>query len=212
MKALIIGATGSTGKELVKELLQDSAYTQVFVFVRKSTGIKHPKLEEILTDFDRLEDVLDHINGTVLFSCLGTTLKDAGSKEKQWHIDYEIPFKFAEIAQQKGLESLVLVSAYGASPKSKIFYSRIKGELEEAMANLAFSQLIIFKPGMLIRKGSDRPAERIIAPVLNFLSSIGLFKRFKPLSTEVLAAKLAKAPKVLNSGIHVIELEKIADF
>ncbi|MCD0488982.1 NAD(P)H-binding protein [Pedobacter sp. MC2016-14] len=212
MKALIIGATGSTGKELVKVLLQDSAYTKVVVFVRKSTGITDHKLEEILTDFDRLEDIADHINGTVLFSCLGTTLKDAGSKEQQWHIDYEIPFKFAEIAKRKGIKSLVLVSAYGASPGSKIFYSRIKGELEEAMANLAFAQLIVFKPGMLIRKGSDRAAERIIAPVLNFLSSIGLFKRFKPLSTEVLAAKLAKAPKVLNSGIHVIELEKITGF
>ncbi len=82
MKALIIGATGATGKDLVGLLLNDTGYTEVVIFVRRSTGIIHPKLAEVLTDFDKLEELADFINGDVLFSLLGTTIKNAGSKEK----------------------------------------------------------------------------------------------------------------------------------
>src|SRR5688572_1056645 len=103
MKALIIGATGATGKDLVDILLQDKQYAEVVIFVRRTTGISHPKLKEVLTNFDELENVSAHINGDVLFSCFGTTLKAAGSKEAQWHIDYEIPLQFAEIAKLNGV-------------------------------------------------------------------------------------------------------------
>jgi uncharacterized protein YbjT (DUF2867 family) len=212
MKALIIGATGATGKDLVNVLLQDPDYTEVVIFVRRSSGMVHPKLIEILTDFDRLEQVSGHIKGDVWFSCLGTTLKAAGSKDKQWHIDYEIPLKFAEIARKNGIPRTVLLSAYGASATSKVFYSKIKGKLEEDIDSLAFDQYIIFKPGMLLRKDTDRPGERIMAGVLNFLNSLGLIRKFKPLPTSTLAEKLSKAPKVLTAGKHVIELNKIFGF
>ena len=212
MKALIIGATGATGKDLVNVLLQDPDYTEVVIFVRRSSGMAHPKLMEILTDFDKLEEVSEHIKGDVLFSCLGTTLKAAGSKDKQWHIDYEIPLKFAEIAKHNGLSKVVLLSAYGASTTSNIFYSKMKGKLEEDMDSLAFDQYIIFKPGMLLRKNTDRLGERIMGGVLNFLNSLGLIRKFKPLPTSTLAEKMAKAPKVLTTGKHVIALNKIFGF
>lgn len=212
MKALIIGATGATGKDLVNVLLQDPDYTEVVIFVRRPSGMAHPKLFEILTDFDKLEEVSEHIKGDVWFSCLGTTLKAAGSKDKQWHIDYEIPLKFAEMAKRKGVSGVVLVSAYGASPTSKIFYSKMKGKLEEDIASLAFDQCIIFKPGMLLRKDTDRSGERIMAGMLNFLNSLGLIRKFRPLLTSTLAEKLARAPKVLTAGKHVIELNKIFGF
>jgi hypothetical protein len=172
----------------------------------------HPKLTEILTDFDNLEDVSESIQGDVLFSCLGTTLKAAGSKSKQWHIDYDIPMKFAGIARNNGVPDIVLLSAYGASATSKVFYSQVKGRLEEGIANLAFNQCIIFRPGMLLRKDTDRLGERIVAPVLRFLNSIGLIRKFRPLSTSMLAEKMAKAPQVLAAGEHVIALDKIFGF
>lgn len=209
MKALIIGATGATGKDLVKVLLEDAAYTAVVLFVRRPSGIQHPKLSEVITHFDQPEAVSDQINGDVWFSCLGTTLKTAGTKEKQWQIDYEIPARFAAIAKQNGVRSTVLLSAYGATASSKVFYSRMKGQLEDEMARLNFDQLIIFKPGLLVRKDTDRVAERMMAGLLKFLNSIGLIRKFKPMPTEVLAEKMAKAPKVLGPGKHVIELEKI---
>lgn len=212
MKALIIGATGATGKDLVTALLQDPYYTEVMTFVRRRTGIRHPKLFEVITDFDKLEEVSEFIKGDIWFSCLGTTLKTAGSKDNQWHIDYEIPAKFAEIARSNGVTKVVLLSAYGASAASNVFYSRIKGKLEERIGRHAFDQYIIFRPGLLLREDTDRFGERVSAGVLNFLNGLTLFERFKPLPTLMLAAKLAKATKILPAGTHVIELDKIFRF
>lgn len=212
MKALIIGATGATGKDLVNLLLQDPDYTEVVTFVRRLNGITHPKLSEILTDFDNLEEVSESIKGDVFFSCLGTTLKAAGSKEKQVHIDYDIPSKFAEIAKRNGIAKAVLLSAYGATSSSKVFYSKIKGQLEEKMAGLGFNALIIFKPGILLRKDSDRLGERLTIGTLKLLNALGLIRKFRPMPTAILAEKLAKAPKVLTAEKHIIELDKIFSF
>lgn len=212
MKALIIGATGATGKDLVNTLLQDPAYTSVVTFVRRAGQLNHPKLVEIVTDFDHLEEVAHHIRGDVWFSCLGTTLKAAGSQANQWHIDYEIPLKFAAIAKANQVASMVLLSAYGATATSRVFYSRMKGKLEEAMAALHFDQYIIFRPGLLLRKDTDRMGERLSASVLNFLNGIGLVRKFRPLPTAVLAEKMAKAPKQLPAGKHLIELDQVFRF
>jgi uncharacterized protein YbjT (DUF2867 family) len=212
MKALIIGATGATGKDLVKVLQEDPAYTEVVTFVRRPGGPRHPKLTEILTDFDKLEAVSALVKGDVLFSCLGTTLKAAGSKDKQRHIDHEIPLKFAEMAKANGVASLVLLSAYGASVSSRVFYSKIKGELEDDIANLAFGRYIIFRPGLLLRKDTDRFGERFMSGVLKFMNSLGLIKKFRPLPTSILAEKMASAPRALAAGRHVIELDNIFSF
>lgn len=212
MKALIIGATGATGKDLVNVLLEDTDYTAVVIFVRRSGGMPHPKLQEIITDFDKPGEVSEFINGDVLFSCLGTTLKTAGSKDKQWHIDYELPLEFARIARKNGVANMVLLSAYGASATSRIFYSKIKGKLEEALNDFAFDRYIIFRPGLLLRKGTNRMGERISAGVLKVLNSLGLIRKFRALPTAILAEKLARAPKILAAGKHVIELNKIFNF
>jgi uncharacterized protein YbjT (DUF2867 family) len=212
MKALVIGATGATGKDLVSVLLKDAFYSEVVIFVRRPSGIVHSKLKEIVTDFDKPDTVAAFINGSVLFSCLGTTLKAAGSKEKQWHIDFEIPLKFAAIAKQNGVSQLVLLSAYGASAKSRVFYSQLKGKLEDALTDLGFAATIIFRPGLLLRKDTNRLGERISAVMLKFLNGLGVIKKFKPMPTLVLAEKLAKAPKVFSSGRHVIMLNEIFSF
>lgn len=212
MKALLIGATGSTGKFLLNELIQNDDYTSVTIFVRNPTGRSHPKLSEHVIDFSNLDKYREHITGDVLFSCLGTTLKKAGSQEKQWKIDFEIPAAFATIAKQNGVNSFVLVSSSDASPSSRVFYSRMKGELEARITELNFGQYIIFKPGPLLREGSDRAGEKIVVKVLTFFNSIGMLKKYKPLPTEVLAMKLAKAPWKLPQGTSVLKLQEIAVF
>jgi uncharacterized protein YbjT (DUF2867 family) len=209
MKALIIGATGATGKDLVNVLLRDPEYTAVTIFVRCPTGISNLKLTEVLTDFENLDEVSGQINGEVLFCCLGTTLKAAGSKDNQQHIDYEIPLDFAVLAKSNGVKRMVLLSAYGASAKSRVFYSRLKGMLEDGVAKLGFDQYIIFRPGLLVRKNSDRVGERISEGLLNFLNGIGIARKFKPLPTALLAEKMAMAPKVFNGGQLFLELDEI---
>jgi len=212
MKALIIGATGATGKFLLDELIQDDNYTAITIFVRRPTGRSHPKLVEHVIDFSQLSQYSEYITGDVLFSCLGTTIKDAGSQQRQWEVDYEIPVGFTKIARDNRVNSVVLVSSSGASPKSRVFYSRMKGELESAITTMGFGQFIIFRPGLLVRKGSERTNEKILVKLLGFFNSISLLKRYKPLSTEVLAMKLAKAPWKLPQGTSVVKLQEIAEF
>lgn len=212
MRALVIGATGATGRDLVEELLADTDYREVVVFVRRSFGLTHPKLMEVLTDFDKPEAVAGLIKGDVLFSCLGTTLKAAGGREKQWQVDYEIPAKFAGIALQNEVSALVLLSALGASANSRVFYSKLKGRLEEYMTGLGFVRCIIFRPGLLLRKNTDRWGERVAATVLKALNGLGLLKKYRPISTILLAAKLARAAKITTPGIHVTEAQKIFEF
>ncbi|MFD1602838.1 NAD(P)H-binding protein [Flavobacterium artemisiae] len=212
MKAIVIGATGSTGKHLVDILLEDNDYKNVVILVRKATGRNHPKLVEIITDFSDLDALRDSIKGDVAFSCLGTTLADAGSKEKQWKIDFDIPALFAQIAKENGVNSFVLLSSYGASSKSSVFYSKMKGELEEKVESFLFSQYIVFQPGSLIREGTTRMGEKISVNLISFLNRFGILRKFKPLSTLLLAQKLAKAPKILPQGKTVITLQHIFDF
>ncbi|MET3029452.1 NAD(P)H-binding protein [Flavobacterium sp. UW10123] len=209
MKALVIGATGATGKELVNLLLESIDYKAVSIFVRRPTGKSHPKLTEHVVNFSNVNSFQNLIDGDVLFSCLGTTLKDAGSKEKQWKIDYDIPADFAAAAKQNNVNSLVLVSSYGASAKSSVYYSMMKGKLEDYLQGLNFPQYIIFRPGPLIRENTDRLGEKISVKVIKFFNAIGLFKNLTPITTAFLAEKLVKAPKVLSEGMTILELNRI---
>ena len=212
MKAIVIGATGAAGRELVSTLLGDGNYTNISIFARRPTNINHPKLTENVVDLTAVEQYADLIVGDVIFSCLGSTLKSAGSKEAQWAIDFDIPHKFATIARDNGVHSMVLVSAYGANTKSKIFYSRMKGELEKSIAELAFGQYIIFRPGMLLRPHTDRLGEKITTILLKALNTIGILRKQRPLPTILLAKKLAIAPMTLPNGESIIELDKIFSF
>ncbi|MCF0068836.1 NAD(P)H-binding protein [Dyadobacter sp. CY261] len=212
MKALIIGATGATGRDLVNLLLQDPEYTRVISFVRRPAGIVHSKLTEHVIDFSNLNGVAAYIQGDIWFSCLGTTLKAAGSKEEQWRIDYEIPLTFAHIARRNGVSTVVLLSSYGASSESSVVYLKIKGQLEEQIAGLTFDRYIIFRPGHLLRINTDRPVERLTTGLLALLNGLRMFKKFRPLPTHMLAKKMARAPKFLAKGVHVIELEEIFGF
>lgn len=209
MKAIVIGATGATGRDLTLSLINNPQYDAVHVFVRHLLEITHPKLQQTLTDFEHLEAIAPAIKGGVVFSCLGTTLKNAGSKEQQYKIDFEYPHRFCELAKANGVHTMVLLSAYGANAKSRVFYSRIKGQLEEAIRALSFEKLIIFQPGLLLRKNSDRAAERLSAKVLRFLNTLGLLKKFRPMPTEVLANSMVKACILYGKGEHQVSLSEI---
>ncbi len=212
MKALIVGATGATGKDLLEQLLNDSYFKQVDIFVRRKLNIEHKKLKIHVIDFDKPEQWHNLVKGDVLFSCLGTTLKAAGSKEAQRRVDYLYQYQFAEAARQNGVETYVLVSAAMASSKSNIFYSRIKGELEDDVKALKFPKLVIFNPPVLVRKESDRGGEVKMVKVMNFISSLGLFKSSKPLPTASLAKAMIASIKKLGKGEHQIKGQDILNY
>ena len=209
MKALIIGATGATGKDLVTQLLTDDTYSEVHCFVRKPLALTHPKLHAHVVNFDTPEAWADLVRGDVAFSCLGTTLAVAGSKESQWRVDYDYQYAFAQQCKANGVPTFVLVSATMANAQSKMFYNRMKGQLEDAVKALGFPSLLIFQPSVLIRSNSDRGAENFSVKAIHFLNKIGLFKRYRPMPTAVLAQRMRKEVATANKGIYTFTLDKI---
>ena len=209
MKALIIGATGATGKDLLSQLLADDTYSEVHCFVRKPLALSHPKLHAHVVNFDTPEAWSDLLHSDVAFSCLGTTLAVAGSKEAQWRVDYDYQYAFAQQCKANGVPTFVLVSAAMANAQSKVFYNRMKGQLEDAVKALEFKRLIIFQPSILIRSNSDRGAENFSVKAIHFLNKIGLFKRYRPMPTNVLAQRMRREVATATEGVHTFTLDEI---
>lgn len=209
MRALLIGATGATGKDLLDLLLKDNAFIKVDIFVRRKLYLQHPKLTVHVIDFN-IPEVWKHlVKGDVLFSCLGTTLKAAGSKEAQKKIDYDYQYQFAKEARENGVNSYVLVSSGFANPNSSFFYAKMKGQLEVAIKALGFPSITIFNPPTLARRKSDRAAEVTGLKVIRFLNAIGLFRSQKPLPTEVLAQAMINVAKANKTGIATYKMQEI---
>ncbi|HEX7870526.1 MAG TPA: NAD(P)H-binding protein, partial [Chryseobacterium sp.] len=212
MKALVIGATGATGKDLVNQLLNDKDFEEVNIFVRKHIDIQNDKLKIHIVNFEKPNEWKDSVKGDVAFSCLGTTLKNAGSKEAQRKVDFDYQYEFAKAAKENNVDDYILVSAYGSNPKSKIFYSKMKGELEEAVKKLHFNKITIFKPGMLERKDSERTGEVLGSRIIKFANTLGLFESQKPLPTDVLAKAMINSSKIKSNGYSSIKLGNIFCF
>ena len=209
MHALLIGATGATGRDLLDLLLKDDNFHRIDIFVRRDSDLRHEKLIIHIIDFDEPEQWKHLIKGDVLFSCLGTTLKAAGNKEAQWKIDYEYQYEFAKAAGENNVNYFVLVSSGFASPDSLFYYPRMKGQLEEAVKSLGFPKLSIFNPPILVRKNSDRTGEVIGLKAIRFFNKLGLFRSQKPLPTEILAKALINAAKIKENGIYTYQDEEI---
>lgn len=207
MHALIIGATGATGKALTEQLLNHQAFLTVTIFVRKAVKILHPKLTVVVIDFDKPNQWQDKVVGDVLFSCLGTTLKQAGSQEAQYKVDYGYQYDFAKIAKQNGVKHYVLVSADMANEHSVSFYPRLKGKLDRAVLTLGFDKISILRPSLLERENSDRFGEKLAQKTLNFVNRFGLLMVYQPLPASKLAQAMIQA--VLNNQIGVIDKQAI---
>jgi len=209
MKALVIGATGAVGKDLVEQLLKDESFERVDVFVRREVKVPSPKLVPHVVDFDHPERWSELLTGDVLFSCLGTTIKAAGSQDAQWKVDYTYQYEAAKAARNNGVGKLVLVSSVGASSKSKIFYSRMKGQLDEDVQKLGFPGCFILRPPSLVRKGSDRFGEKAGVAVLKCFNAIGLMCSWKPMPTEDVAAAMIRLAKSDKNGTNIITSQEI---
>lgn len=208
--ALIVGATGMVGKSLVRLLLDDPRFARVIVFVRRATGIEHEKLEEHIISFDQPESWRDMVRGDVLFSALGTTLKQAGSQEEQYKVDYTYQYQFAVAASENGVPVYVLVSSAGADVKSRIFYSRIKGELECDVKSLRFQAVSILQPSLLVGERQEaRTGEQLSYGLLKVLNAVGLFRKFRPIEGITVANAMRNAALQASPGIHTYALNEV---
>ena len=204
MKAIVIGATGAVGKDLVEELLSRREYEKIITFTRRPLDIKSEKIESYIIDFDRPSDWAHLVKGDVLFSALGTSLKQAGSKEAQYRIDHDYQLSFAKAARENRVPHVVLVSSLGANRSSSIFYLKLKGLIERDVEALQFPQLSILRPPSLIRKHAKRPAETVSVKLFQLANALGLFKTMAPVPTEAVARKMADLGLETKKGVEIL--------
>lgn len=187
--AIVIGATGLTGFALTKQLIENDNFDRIIVLGRSKTGLQSDKLKEHIVNFDKPESFAKYVKGDILFSCMGTTIKKARTKENQYKVDVTYQFEVAKTARENNIETIVLISAAGANPKSSIFYSKIKGQLENKIKELAFERCLIFQPSVLMGQRTEkRTGEEFTAKLVNFFSKIFPFiRKYRGINTAILA-------------------------
>jgi uncharacterized protein YbjT (DUF2867 family) len=203
--ANVIGASGLVGNQIINQLLFHSEFDKIRIFVRRKTRFIHPNLEERIIDFDRPEEWRHLVQGDVLFSTLGTTIKTVKTKENQYRVDFTYQYEFAKAASENGVSSYVLVSSMGASPRSAFFYSRMKGELEEAVKKLNFKKIIIFRPSILRGNRAERRLGEKIALILSRFFTRFIFRKYRPTPVHLLASKMISLSKTQTEGFLLIE-------
>jgi uncharacterized protein YbjT (DUF2867 family) len=189
--AIIIGATGLTGTQLVDLLINDTRFNKILVFGRRSIEIQNQKIEEHIIDFDHPEYWKDLVQGDVLFSALGTTLKAVGSQDAQYRIDYTYQYQFAVAAASNNVATYVLVSSAAANPDSVNFYMRMKGELERDIKKLPFKHIQIIQPGPLDGNRKEyRKMERLSLKVIKYFNKMNMLVKYRPIHVRIVAQKM----------------------
>jgi uncharacterized protein YbjT (DUF2867 family) len=204
--ALVAGGSGLVGARLLPLLLNASEYTRVHALSRRPLPLDHPRLANRVVRFD--ESLATQIKGLQCqdaFCCLGTTIRDAGSREAFRAVDHDLVLEFARLALAAGAERFVIVSAIGADAASRNFYLRVKGESEQVLESLRFRALDIMAPSVLLgaRRGL-RPLELIVQGALWTLNPLllGGWKRYRGIAAGTVAAAMLGAARSARRGVN----------
>jgi len=203
-EALVFGANGMVGNCLVKILNDHVSFSSVRVFTRKPVNYNLLKINELVIDFDKLEDYGHLIKGDDLFICLGTTIKKAGSVKKVEEIDRDLPVRIAKIAHSNGVTRIAVVSSIGADPASRNYYLRIKGEMEAEIRKIPFEQIVIARPSILLGKRNEfRLGElfgKVFIRIFGFLL-IGPAKKYRGIKAQTVALSMVRLIKSTQRDI-----------
>ena len=213
--ALIAGASGLVGGELLTQLLAAEEYDRVVAVSRRPLGRSHPKLTVVVADFGALEQVAAQLSCHDAFCCLGTTIKAAGSREAFRAVDHAAVLAFAWAAQRAGAKRFFLVSALGADPASRVFYNRVKGETEAALLVLDFATLGIFRPSLLLgRRAQFRLGERLLSALLWLVDPllVGRLRKYRSIEAAVVARAMMRCSFGRpGQGLLVFNSDEIQD-
>ena len=207
--AIVLGATGLIGQNLTLKLAQQSHINKVIAVTRKTVDYSHPKIENQVVDFYLLEQYSQTFLGDILFSCLGTTKKQAGSTEAQRIIDVDYQLTAAKLAANNGVSEYFLVSSSGSNATSKNAYLQMKGELENKIMGLGFERICIFQPSLLLgERNHFRIGEKLGSWILPTLCKLPILKRFKPIYGAQVATKMCQVSAQQTVGIMRYTLDE----
>jgi uncharacterized protein YbjT (DUF2867 family) len=210
--ALIAGSTGLIGKQLLQLLLDDAHYTLVKAISRKPLAISHPKLQNIVADLSTLSEQYDQLKADDVFCCLGTTIKQAGSKEAFRKVDYEYPLELAKLCKNQGASQYLIITALGSDAHSKIFYNQVKGQVEAAIDQVGFQSYHIFRPSLLLgERTENRPGEGAATAVYTALGFLIPLK-YKAIDSGKVAKGMLHFAKQNLSGRFIHESKELQQF
>ena len=212
--ALIAGASGLVGGYCLQLLLQDEQYKKVVSIGRRNIDVQHPKLEQRIVDFQDLQSYSQFLQADDVYCCLGTTIKKAGSRDQFFEVDYKYVLRLAHVSAANGARRFMVVSAMGADSKSMFYYNRVKGEMEEALRQVPFRSIHIFRPSLLLGpRQENRPGEKaatILMKGLDFLM-VGPLKQYKAIHAQTVAEAMVRAAHHNQKGVHVHLSHEIAE-
>lgn len=212
MKAIVLGATGATGKDMMECLLADTSVEEIVVLVRRNISYADPRVKVHVVDFEHPEEWKHLVKGDALFSMMGTSLKQAGSKEAQWRVDYTYQYEVAKAARENGVERMILMSAMSANANSKFFYLSMKGTLEDDVIRLGFPHTFIVRPPSLIRKNAKRWTETVTVRIIKAFNSIGLLRGFTPVPTMSVAKQMLEGAKTINVQLLIANSKEVIKY
>jgi uncharacterized protein YbjT (DUF2867 family) len=203
---LILGATGLVGSECVRQFAKSPRFARVLALARRPlAGTKSARVESHVIDFERLDDAAEHFRVSHIVCALGTTIKQAGSQERFRRVDHDYPLAAARLGLREGARHFLLVSALGASARSRVFYSRVKGELEDGIRALPYRCVTIVRPSLLL---GDRAELRLGEQIGRLFAGI-VPRRYKPVQASAVAATLVRAAVEEQAGVRIIESREI---
>jgi len=211
--ALLFGSSGLVGGHLLNQLIKDTNYSKIKLFVRSDPKISNPKVEVIKTDFNNLENYKEDIKGDDCFVCIGTTNKNSPDKDDYRRVELDIPKEIAKIAKSNLVNSFIFVSALYANPKSSGDYVRFKGLVEQELKELNFPKLGIMRPSFLLgNRKEKRVGEKIGIFVFKLLSPLllGPLKKMRPINAETVAKAMIRAANE-NLEKNIFESNEIAE-
>ncbi len=215
-EATILGATGLTGGLVLKKLIADNRYKKIKLFSRTSLNISDPKIEEHIIDLLMLKKYANLFHGNEVFCCIGTTAAKTPDKEKYRAIDYGIPVTAAKLCKANAIKTLIVVSALGASNTSKIFYNKVKGEMENAILKEQISKTHLLQPSLIAGKRNEKRIGEWFGKKFMFVFNlffVGAFKKYRSIHPEKISKVMIWLAnnKLHETRIPSDKIQKIAN-
>jgi uncharacterized protein YbjT (DUF2867 family) len=214
MTALLLGATGLVGGHVLPLLLDHGRWDRVVTLGRRPMPQAGPRHAHHVLDFERMAEHPERFACDDVFCCLGTTIREAGSEAAFARVDRDYPFTAAQLARGQGATQFLLVSSVGASSRSPFFYTRVKGEIEEALRRIGFESLSIFRPSQLAgERAAPRPKEQVALAALRVVGPllVGPLRRYRATPARAVAEAMVAVAAERPAGVHVFEAEEIVN-